>query len=58
MLREYTESLYLPGDLRAEGAAPDAAGSDETLADAAEAAASADEPALDETASPVGTDAG
>jgi hypothetical protein len=42
----------------AEGAAPDAAGSDETLADAAEAAASADEPALDETASPVGTDAG
>ena len=58
MLREYTESLYLPGDVRAEGVAPEAAGSDETLADAAEAAASADEPALDETASPVGTDAG
>jgi len=58
MLREYTESLYLPGERPAEGVAPEAAGSDETLADAAKAAASADEPALDETASPVGTDAG
>ena len=59
MLREYTESLYLPApDTHAADAAPQAAGSDETLADAAEAAASADEPALDETAAPVGTDAG
>jgi hypothetical protein len=38
--------------------APEAAGSGETLADAAKAAASADEPPLDVTASPVGTDAG
>jgi hypothetical protein len=37
---------------------PDAAGSAEALADAAEAAASADEPPLDVTPSPVGTDAG
>jgi starch phosphorylase len=59
MLREYTESLYLPApDAHGEDAAPEAAGSDETLADAAEAAASADEPTLDETAAPVGTDAG
>jgi starch phosphorylase len=58
MLREYTESLYLPGDIPPEAVAVEAAGSDEAHADAAEAAASADEPALDETASPVGTDAG
>jgi hypothetical protein len=59
MLREYTESLYLPApDTRADGVAPEAAGSDETLADAAEAAASADEPSIDETPAPVATDAG
>ena len=59
MLREYTEALYLPApDRITDDVAPEAAGSDETLADAAEAAASADEPSLDVTASPVGTDAG
>jgi starch phosphorylase len=59
MLREYTESLYLPTpDAPGSDAAPEAAGSDEMLADAAEAAASADEPSLDETAAPVATDAG
>jgi starch phosphorylase len=59
MLHEYTESLYLPtGAAPAVDAAPGAAGSDETLADAAAAAASAEEPPLDTTASPVGTDAG
>ena len=42
MLREYTESLYLPApDTRPGDVAPEAAGSGETLADAAEAAASA-----------------
>jgi starch phosphorylase len=59
MLREYTESLYLPAPHAPRGdVAPGAVGSDEMLADAAEAAASADEPSLDVTASPVGTDAG
>ena len=59
MLHEYTEHLYLPTPDEPTGdVAPEAAGSDETLADAAAAAASADAPSLDETASPVRTDAG
>jgi starch phosphorylase len=58
MLHEYTEHLYLPATDAPADVVAEAAGSAETLADAAEAAASADEPTLDATASPVGTDAG